>query len=102
MGPQCWNLELEARIRALRLEFRPGGWDLGLGLGFWPGGRDLGLEAEILALRLKFEPGGWGLGLKTGIWALRMGFWPKGLGGGVHWRRRRRRRRRRNFPCVKA
>ena len=39
-------MEVEAGIRASRLEFGPGGWDLGL-------------EAEILVWRLRFGPGGW-------------------------------------------
>ena len=43
VGPPMLELELEAEIKASQLEFRPGGWDLGL-------------EARIWALRLGFRP----------------------------------------------
>ena len=52
---------LEVGIWALRLGFRPGGWDLGL-------------EDRILALRIGFWPRAWDLGLQKGIWALSLGF----------------------------
>ena len=40
LGLQCWNLEFEAGITASQLEFRPGGWNLGLKAGIWVFGQE--------------------------------------------------------------
>ena len=45
---QCWDMSLEARICALKLEFVPRGWDTNV-------------EASICGQRVGFEPPGWNL-----------------------------------------
>ena len=61
----CWiYLSLKAGIRAWRLGFEPGGWDLSFEAGIWASWLGFGLRC-------------WDLSFEVGIQALRLGFGPR-------------------------